>query len=35
MVDKLTLDGPAPIQADKDGGYSMPQPGIVTKREYA
>jgi len=35
MVDQLTMDSDAPIKADKDGGYSMPQPGIVTKREYA
>jgi predicted dehydrogenase len=34
-VDKLVLDGPAPITASADGRYSVPQPGIVTKREYA
>ena len=33
-VDKLTMDGPAPIVA-KDGAYPTPQPGVVTKREYA
>jgi predicted dehydrogenase len=33
-VDKLVLDGPAPIQADADGKYLVPQPGIVTRREY-
>jgi predicted dehydrogenase len=34
-VDKLVLDGPAPIQASADGKYPIPQPGIVTNREYA
>ena len=33
-VDKLTMDSPAPLQADADGKYPIPQPGIVTKREY-
>ena len=33
-VDKLTADGPAPLKLDKDGKYPIPQPGIVTKREY-
>jgi len=33
-VDKLVIDGPAPIKADKNGRYPVPQPGIVTKREY-
>jgi len=34
-VDKLTIDGPAPLVADKEGKYPVPQPGLVTKREYA
>ena len=34
-VDKLTMDSPAPLQADADGKYPVPQPGITTKREYA
>jgi predicted dehydrogenase len=34
-VDKLVLDGPAPIQADAGGKYPVPQPGITTRREYA
>ena len=34
-VDKLTMDGPAPLLADADGKYPVPQPGIVTDREYA
>jgi hypothetical protein len=34
-VDKLTMDGPAPLTPDADGRYPIPQPGIVTKTEYA
>ena len=33
-VEKLKLDGPAPIQADKNGRYPTPQPGVKTKTEY-
>lgn len=33
-VDKLTLDGPAPIQADKNGKYPVPRPGVNKDREY-
>ncbi|MCX7887330.1 MAG: Gfo/Idh/MocA family oxidoreductase, partial [Verrucomicrobiae bacterium] len=33
-VDKLTMDSPAPLQADADGKYPVPMPGITTKREY-
>lgn len=33
-VDKLTVDGPAPLVADKDGKYPVPQPGLKTKKEY-
>ena len=33
-VDKLTFDSPAPVQADKDGKYPIPQPGIKKNREY-
>ena len=33
-VDKLVLDGPAPILADSDGKYPIPQPGVTTHREY-
>jgi predicted dehydrogenase len=33
-VDKLTLDSPAPVRADAQGKYPVPQPGINTKREY-
>ncbi len=33
-VDKLTLDGPAPLQATENGKYPIPMPGIKTKREF-
>jgi predicted dehydrogenase len=33
-VDKLTIDGPAPIRADADGKYPIPQPGITVDSEY-
>jgi predicted dehydrogenase len=33
-VDKLTMDGPAPLLADAQGKYPVPQPGIVTQQEY-
>ena len=33
-LDALTMDSPAPVQADSDGKYPVPQPGIVKKREY-
>jgi predicted dehydrogenase len=33
-VDKLTMDSPAPLLAGPDGKYPVPQPGIVTRREY-
>jgi predicted dehydrogenase len=33
-VDKITLDGPAPVMPDANGMYPIPQPGLVTKREY-
>lgn len=34
-VDQLSLDGPAPLIADAEGKYPVPQPGIVKEREYA
>jgi predicted dehydrogenase len=34
-VDQLVLNGPAPIQANSEGKYPVPQPGIITDREYA
>ncbi|NOX54100.1 MAG: gfo/Idh/MocA family oxidoreductase [Planctomycetes bacterium] len=33
-VDKLTMDSPAPLPAGPDGKYPVPQPGIITDREY-
>jgi predicted dehydrogenase len=33
-VDQLTMTGPAPITADKNGNYPLPQPGLRTKTEY-
>jgi predicted dehydrogenase len=33
-VDKLAMDSPAPLKADKDGNYPKPEPGITKKREY-
>jgi predicted dehydrogenase len=33
-IDKLTLDGPAPLLADSNGKYPIPMPGINTTREY-
>jgi predicted dehydrogenase len=33
-ADKLTADGPAPLQADADGKYPVPQPGSKKNREY-
>lgn len=33
-VDKLTPDGPAPLQMGPDGKYPVPEPGIKIDREY-
>ncbi|MEA3209321.1 MAG: hypothetical protein QOE70_2378, partial [Chthoniobacter sp.] len=33
-ADKLTMDSPSPLPADKDGKYPVPQPGIVKNYEY-
>jgi predicted dehydrogenase len=33
-VDKLTMKSPAPLRADADGAYPVPQPGVITNREY-
>jgi predicted dehydrogenase len=33
-ADKLTLEGPAPLQAGSDGRYPIPEPGIKKDREY-
>lgn len=34
-VDKLVLGGPAPLQADPNGKYPVPAPGLITHQEYA
>jgi predicted dehydrogenase len=33
-VDKLTMDSPAPLRANAEGKYPVPQPGILKDREY-
>jgi hypothetical protein len=33
-VDKLTMDGPSPLQLRADGTYPVPQPGITRTQEY-
>jgi predicted dehydrogenase len=33
-VEQMTMDTPAPVQAGADGKYPIPQPGVVTNREY-
>jgi predicted dehydrogenase len=33
-VDKLTMTSPAPLQAEADRKYPLPQPGIKKQREY-
>ena len=33
-LDKLTADSPAPLKADKDGRYPVPNPGVTKTREY-
>ena len=33
-ADKFTIDSPPPVQADADGKYPVPQPGLTTKHEY-
>jgi predicted dehydrogenase len=33
-LDSLTEDSPAPLQADANGRYPVPMPGITRKREY-
>jgi predicted dehydrogenase len=34
-VDKFTADSPAPVRADANGKYPVPQPGKIGKKEYA
>jgi predicted dehydrogenase len=33
-IEKFTMDSPAPLLADANGRYPVPQPGIITTREY-
>ena len=33
-ADKMTLDGEAPVIADANGRYPVPEPGIKKKQEY-
>lgn len=33
-VDKLTLEGPAPLRLNADGKYPVPNPGMNTRREF-
>lgn len=33
-ADKLTMDSPPPVVADKDGKYPVPEPGVKKDREY-
>jgi predicted dehydrogenase len=33
-VEKMTMDGPAPVMPDANGKYPVPQPGIVIDAEY-
>jgi hypothetical protein len=33
-ADKFTMDSPAPVQADDQGMYPIPMPGLNKKTEY-
>lgn len=33
-LEQLAMNGPAPVMPDANGKYPIPQPGIVTNREY-
>ena len=33
-LETMTFESPAPVKANADGVYPIPQPGIVTTREY-
>ena len=33
-LDQLTVDSPSPLMPGPDGKYPVPQPGLVTDREY-
>ncbi len=34
-LEQLTMESPSPLQADSEGRYPVPQPGLITDREYA
>ncbi len=35
LIDQMTFESPAPVLADADGRYPVPQPGVVQRRrEY-
>jgi hypothetical protein len=33
-VDRFTLSSPAPVQLGADGKYPLPQPGVLSNREF-
>ncbi|MCA9091699.1 MAG: gfo/Idh/MocA family oxidoreductase, partial [Planctomycetaceae bacterium] len=33
-IDKLTLESDSPLMPNAEGKYPVPQPGLITKREY-
>jgi len=33
-VDKFTADSPAPVRPNAEGKYPVPEPGVITDREY-
>ncbi len=33
-IEELTMSSPSPLQADPNGIYPIPQPGLVTETEY-
>ena len=33
-IEKFTMNSPAPLVADAQGRYPVPQPGLLGKREY-
>ena len=33
-VDQFTMDSPAPLPAEPDGSYPVPEPGVKRDREF-
>jgi hypothetical protein len=33
-LESMTFDSPAPVRANANGEYPVPQPGLITTREY-